>query len=220
MGNAASAPVINDVSTDLSDPPQFPESKHHTSLPDGFKSACQKHYSHLQAVRVPGGDAAAVFAAAKRAGGWQWAVWVCGSGRQSQAYHMQCHGYLHVPGLSWRAAHLCPPGLRLPAAAALPNTCVVRADAAAGALELLAVTPLMRFKDDVAVRVRTLPATAAAAAADGQAAAAGEQMVVVVDVRSASRMGKGDLGANAARIGKYLEALRAELGLGQKNGSS
>ena len=35
---------------------------------------------------------------------------------------------------------------------------------------------------------------------------------VVVDVRSASRMGKGDLGANAARIQAYLGALRAELG--------
>ena len=105
---------------------------------------------------------------------------------------------------------------------------MVRDDAAAGALELLAVTPLMRFKDDVAVRVRTLPAAPSADGgeeangeeADGQAGAAAGQLVVVVDVRSASRLGKGDLGANAARIGKYLEALRAELGQGQKNGSS
>lgn len=37
---------------------------------------------------------------------------------------------------------------------------------------------------------------------------------VVVDVRSASRLGKGDLGCNAARIGAYLAALRRELGLG------
>lgn len=34
---------------------------------------------------------------------------------------------------------------------------------------------------------------------------------VVVDVRSASRVGKGDLGANAARIQKYLAAVQAEL---------
>lgn len=65
-----------------------------------------------------------------------------------------------------------------------------------GALELLAVTPLMRFKDDVSIRVR-------------QASAAGE---VVVDVRSASRVGKGDLGCNAARIDRLLAALRQELG--------
>ena len=87
----------------------------------------------------------------------------------------------------------------------------MREDAAAGALELLAVTPLMRFKDDVAVRVRAVPA-----------AAAGGGAMIVVDVRSASRVGKGDLGANAARIAKYLEALKAELGQGQgqANGSS
>lgn len=63
-----------------------------------------------------------------------------------------------------------------------------------GALELLAVTPLMRFKDDVSIRVRQ---------AEGE---------VVVDVRSASRVGKGDLGCNGARIEKLLAALRAELG--------
>lgn len=34
---------------------------------------------------------------------------------------------------------------------------------------------------------------------------------MVVDVRSASRLGKGDLGANAARIQTYLAALQAEL---------
>jgi hypothetical protein len=98
MGNAASAPAINDVSTDLNDPPQFSESKHQASLPDGFKSACQKHYSHLQAVRVPGGDAASVFAAAKRAGGWQRAV--LGVWPAVAALHMQRRGCLHVPGLS------------------------------------------------------------------------------------------------------------------------
>lgn len=35
----------------------------------------------------------------------------------------------------------------------------------------------------------------------------------VVDVRSASRVGKGDLGCNAARIRALLAALRAELGM-------
>jgi uncharacterized protein (DUF1499 family) len=35
----------------------------------------------------------------------------------------------------------------------------------------------------------------------------------VVDVRSASRLGMGDLGKNAARIREYLAALQRELGL-------
>ena len=166
---------------------------------------------------------------------------MCGEGAW-QAAALLPHAITWLPACARPVLNGCTPAptrLRLltsaprppvvwPAAAALPNTSVVRDDAAAGALELLAVTPLMRFKDDVAVRVRTLPAAPSADGgeeangeeADGQAGAAAGQLVVVVDVRSASRLGKGDLGANAARIGKYLEALRAELGQGQKNGSS
>lgn len=41
---------------------------------------------------------------------------------------------------------------RRAATAALPRASVVREDGAAGQLELLDVTPLLRFKDDVAVR--------------------------------------------------------------------
>lgn len=149
MGQALSAPVINDVSTNLEDPPVFTRSQHPAALPDHVKRACSKAYAHLQPLAVPGGDAAAVFAAARRA------------------------------------------------AAALPRASVVHEDAAAGVLELLDVTRLVRYKDDVAIRVRPSPSGGG----------------LVVDVRSASRVGKGDLGANAARIGKYLEALRHELGL-------
>lgn len=41
------------------------------------------------------------------------------------------------------------------AAGALPRASIVRQDAAAGELELLDVTALMRYKDDVAVRCAT-----------------------------------------------------------------
>lgn len=145
MGNALSAPAINDVSTNLDDPPTFSQSKHAPTLPDSFKQACRKSYSHLKPLIVPSGDVATVFGAAKRAAG------------------------------------------------ALPRASIVHEDGAAGALELLDVTGLMKFKDDVAIRVRQ---------------AGGD---VAVDVRSASRVGKGDLGANAARIQSYLAALQAEL---------
>lgn len=47
-----------------------------------------------------------------------------------------------------------------------------------------------RFKDDVVIRVR---------AADGG---------TVVDVRSVSRVGQGDLGANAARITDILDRIQ------------
>ncbi len=65
---------------------------------------------------------------------------------------------------------------------------VVAADPAAGHLEATATTRLYGFKDDVVVRVRP----------DG----AGSR----IDLRSVSRVGQSDLGANAARIGAFIEA--------------
>jgi len=56
--------------------------------------------------------------------------------------------------------------------------------------EARATTPLFRFVDDVSVRV--------AADASGQA---------VIDIRSKSRDGRGDLGANAARIRTFSSAV-------------
>jgi len=67
---------------------------------------------------------------------------------------------------------------------------IVNADAANGLIEATATTFWFGFKDDVAVRVR---------AADGGS---------VIDVRSVSRVGLSDLGANARRIGEILDALR------------
>lgn len=60
-----------------------------------------------------------------------------------------------------------------------------------GGFEAIAETRLFRWKDDVAVRIRP----------DGDRAC-------IVDVRSRSREGKGDLGANARRIRHFLEALQ------------
>ena len=62
----------------------------------------------------------------------------------------------------------------------------------AGLIEATATTFWFGFKDDVAVRIR----------ADGQGSR--------VDVRSVSRVGQGDLGANARRIGKFLQRLQGE----------
>jgi uncharacterized protein (DUF1499 family) len=59
-----------------------------------------------------------------------------------------------------------------------------------GRLEATATTPWFGFKDDIVVRV--------AARADG----------TTVDVRSASRVGRSDLGVNADRIRAFTRALR------------
>jgi len=60
-----------------------------------------------------------------------------------------------------------------------------------GRIEATATTPWMGFKDDVVIRVSS---------ASG---------ISRVDVRSKSRVGRGDVGANARRVRQYLERLRA-----------
>ncbi len=72
---------------------------------------------------------------------------------------------------------------------------VVAADPAQGLLEATATTFWFGFKDDVAVRIRP-----------------GEGGGALVDVRSISRVGVGDLGANANRIRAFLTRLQAALG--------
>tara|TARA_R110000823_G_scaffold210224_5_gene340484 strand:- start:24630 stop:25361 length:732 start_codon:yes stop_codon:yes gene_type:complete len=64
-------------------------------------------------------------------------------------------------------------------------------DRAAGVIEAVETTPLMGFKDDIAIRVR------------GDAAGA------YLDLRSVSRVGQGDLGANAKRIQGFIAAFQA-----------
>ena len=72
---------------------------------------------------------------------------------------------------------------------------IVAVDPARGVLEATATTFWFGFQDDVAVRVRP--------SAGGGA---------LVDVRSISRVGVGDLGANADRIRAFLARLPAALG--------
>jgi uncharacterized protein (DUF1499 family) len=67
---------------------------------------------------------------------------------------------------------------------------IVAADSAAGRIEATATTQWFGFKDDVVVRIEP----------DGQGSR--------VDVRSVSRVGGSDVGANAARIRGYLEKLK------------
>lgn len=97
-------------------------------------------------------------------------------------------------------ADLAPAHLKLPPAAALavvqqaaakmPDWTITKVDAGAGTLEAVATSRLFHFQDDVVVRVRP--------ESDGASR---------VDVRSKSRVGKGDLGANAARIRLFLAVL-------------
>jgi uncharacterized protein (DUF1499 family) len=67
---------------------------------------------------------------------------------------------------------------------------VVHADATSGVIEATDTSRIWRFVDDIVVRVRPRGAGS------------------LVDVRSKSREGRGDLGANASRIRQLRDALR------------
>jgi hypothetical protein len=62
-----------------------------------------------------------------------------------------------------------------------------------GLIEAIAFTPILRFRNDVVVRVRATP--------DGAR----------IDVRSASRYGRHDLGSNAARVEALIDDIDAVL---------
>jgi uncharacterized protein (DUF1499 family) len=70
---------------------------------------------------------------------------------------------------------------------------IVHFDPARGTLEATATTTFFRFKDDVVVRARPDP---------------DRKGRTLVDMRSISRIGGSDVGANARRIREYLQDLR------------
>jgi len=74
----------------------------------------------------------------------------------------------------------------LAAAKRMPRWTIVAADAAARSIEAAASTAVLRFKDDVVIEVRP----------NGSGSA--------VHMRSKSRLGRGDFGANADRIRAYF----------------
>lgn len=76
-------------------------------------------------------------------------------------------------------------------AAAQPSWRITHSDASAGTVEAVATSNLFHFQDDIVIRVR---------------AKGGDTSIV--DMRSKSRDGQGDMGVNAARIRKFLVAFR------------
>ena len=64
---------------------------------------------------------------------------------------------------------------------------IVNIDRRAGIVESTATTFWFGFKDDVVIRLRN------------------DNGMTLIDLRSVSRVGMSDLGANAARIARFLE---------------
>ncbi|ACL72760.1 protein of unknown function DUF1499 [Thioalkalivibrio sulfidiphilus HL-EbGr7] len=68
---------------------------------------------------------------------------------------------------------------------------ILEKDPATGRIEAVATTRFLRFKDDISIRIQ-----------------AAEQGGSRVEMRSRSRVGRGDLGTNARRIRAFQEALQ------------
>jgi uncharacterized protein (DUF1499 family) len=81
------------------------------------------------------------------------------------------------------------------AAAAVPRWQVVSEDVSARTIRAEATTPTLKFVDDITVRVE--PAT---------------EFVTIVNIRSASRVGKGDFGQNARNIRAFQAEMNKRLG--------
>lgn len=87
-------------------------------------------------------------------------------------------------------------GAAVTAAERMPGWTITRRDPGAGELEAVATTRVFGFQDDIAIRIRR----------DGDGS--------LIDVRSKSRDGRGDMGANAARIRTFLATIEAVRGAG------
>ncbi len=105
------------------------------------------------------------------------------------AIQHDCCADLHPAKLAVPPAEAYERALRT--ARTMPAWTITRADPAGPAIEAVATTNVFRFQDDIVIRVRP----------DGSGS--------VVDMRSKSRDGKGDIGANTARIRAYMAALEA-----------
>jgi uncharacterized protein (DUF1499 family) len=101
----------------------------------------------------------------------------------------QCCGDLQSVQLPVPPAEALARARRL--AEAQPDWRVTHSDPAAGTVEAVATSRLFHFQDDIVIRVRP-----------------GREGGSTVDMRSKSRDGQGDFGVNAARIRKFMVAIR------------
>jgi uncharacterized protein (DUF1499 family) len=147
--SAGFPPRINDITTDLEDPPAFTAARsleanrgRDLTYPGAsFASQQRSAYPDLAPIEVPHPPARAFEDALQAAGALGWEI--------------------------------------------------TAQDPAAGTFEATDTSSIFRFVDDVSVRIRPTPEGAR------------------IDVRSKSRDGQGDIGANAARIRAFRDAIRS-----------
>jgi len=144
-------PAINDVSTDLTNPPRFQEAQHlpenegrDMAFPESFGEIIRSAYPDVAPLRLE---------------------------QSAEQAYRKALGISASRGFNWTVTKKEPETFRF---------------------EAVAETRVFHWKDDVIVRIQP----------DGDGGC-------IVDMRSKSREGKSDLGANARRIRKFFEALAA-----------
>ncbi|MCC2097712.1 MAG: DUF1499 domain-containing protein [Hyphomicrobiales bacterium] len=181
-------PLINDISTDVNDPPQFSQSA--TAL------AARKGLRHE---RVQD-------AALKQQGAYDDVQPIVIDLEASEVYDLVRST---VKTLGWRVIEESPATEKKDAVfrdirkrigrGRTRRTVVQRqlvskaTEAKVGHIEAVARSPIMGFPDDITIRIRPLVAQTR------------------IDVRSASRYGRHDFGANAERIRKFASELQEQL---------
>jgi uncharacterized protein (DUF1499 family) len=148
-------PKLNDISTDIDDPPFFSRSRAALAARDGHVPI-----EHSRESRQPQREA------------YQRIIPVILELPAEEAYTVVQRA---VANLGWRVIEQSPPGGRTGSAR----------------IEAIATTRLLRFADDVTIRIRPR--------LEGSR----------IDIRSASRLGQHDLGVNAARIQAFADEIQA-----------
>lgn len=150
-------PLLNDVSTDLVDPPDFSRSSRatterggliHPEIPDGWRQAQRRAYPDIQPIVL--------------------------DLESDEAWQMVQKA---IVARGWRIIDQTRPGGR----------------SGIGHVDVIDRSLILGFPDDVTVRLRPL---------------AGQTRI---DIRSASRTGRHDFGANARRIQRFAEELQTQL---------
>lgn len=152
---AGRLPLLNDITTDLDDPPEFSRSS----------AALAARKGHVPPVRDPRERER------QRAAYADLRPLVLDM-EADQAFRLVLEA---AQKLRWRIIEQSAPGGR----------------SGQGRIEAIAETTLLRFQDDVTIRLRPTPAGTR------------------VDIRSASRIGRHDFGTNAKRIRRLIEEILA-----------
>lgn len=193
---AVRLPLLNDVSTDINEPPQFSQSeearsarasKQFAAVSEFVRLEQQRAYPDVQPIIIDLEAEEVYELALEAARSLGWTII-----EQNEPLEEKIITPERPPApkpvfvtRGGKRVRVVPP--RPPAPKAYKQ------EARDGRIEAYARTPVMGFPDDITIRIRALPDQAR------------------VDIRSASRYGRHDFGANAKRIRQFAAALQEQL---------